>query len=111
MSMYSSDFITLEYIDIFHSADWDDDAFRRCFSRSKAAFETIKIYAGYEDGYLPYTVDEFHSYPSLSVAKRVDNSAAIDSGFINYSNRYITKVTADKSGQVGSTRPWWQFWR
>ena len=113
-SDFRYDYITMDYRDIFHSAEWDDDAFRRCFTRTESALKDIKLFAGYDDRFEPYSVDEFINWsPDRLDSDRNNNSAAIDSGFVSseYRLEIPRKNKRKLSGAKRKPRPWWMFWR
>ena len=108
------DYMIMNYLDIFHGAEWDDDAFRQCFSRTKSAFTEIKNFAGYDEKCLPYAIDEFYTKkPDLLEQDRNNNSAALDFGLVKPSHRFdvSSSVVESPSEDNSQRRPWWMFWR
>ena len=110
---FDFDYITMDIRDLFHMSEWNDASFKDCFSRTEQSFEAIKHYSEFMENSLPYSVDEFYQNSELPDEIRVNNSAAIDSGFVPKANRLKIPSTDNslKSTAEPIKKKWnWKFW-
>jgi len=107
-------FIFIDPLDIFHGAEWNDERFKSCFSRSEESIPIIKEYAGYPEDSHPYSFQEFYktSPDKLTDRDRVDCSAAMHFGGDRFT---VSRASKEQKEKVANRKPVkksrWKFWK
>lgn len=109
-------YLTMDPVEVLELNDPSDEAtvLATCLSGTPEAIPLVKRLAFIDDGYAPYTFDEFFDGPpeALNHVARVGNSAALDPGYSDPAHRlwYRPESPAASAPAQPQRRPWWKRW-
>jgi hypothetical protein len=111
-------YLTMNPVEVLQLNDPSDEAtvLANCLSGTPEAIPLIRRLAFIDDGYAPYTFDEFFRGPpeALNHEARIGNSAALDPGYPGPEHRLWYRpelpVAAAPAPAQPQRKPWWKRW-
>ncbi|MGE5491496.1 MAG: hypothetical protein ACM31P_09460 [Actinomycetota bacterium] len=103
------------------------DKFSACFKSQLPPMELLKFWAGYHEGFQPFSAEDFYSRSpaELDHAARLDSSRALDAGYLGGDYYWHCSKPDTRDAQQTDTsvsqldqgvgagarkRPWWRLW-